>query len=175
MPTNTTELATMDSAGEKPEVDEVEVQVQRILSDLEAATPEVQLAVCTRLLTAVAGKLTAANATKAVMAAKVDPRTTQQRQAPSRSRGSARKKSEELGRIESRLSQLADPTDPIAAWHLFGANSDSVRAELKQEPVGVLQAMLRHDNMPSGSAPRGRSSASLADTIASRLEHYLVH
>lgn len=175
MPTNTTELATVDSAGENQAVDEVERQVQRILGDLEAAAPEVQLAVYSRLLTALAGKLTAGNATKAITAAKVDPRTTQQKQAPARGRGNNRNKGSELGRIESRLSQLADPTDPIAAWHLFGANADSVRAELKQEPVGVLQAMLRHDNMPPGSASRGRSSTSLADTITLRLERFFTN
>jgi hypothetical protein len=175
MPTNTTELAIVDSAGENQEVDEVELQVQRILGDLEAAAPEVQLAIYTRLLIALAGKLTAANATKAITAAKVDPLATQQKQAPSRSRGGARKKSEELGRIESRLSQLADPTDPIAAWHLFGASADSVRAELKLEPVGVLQALLRHDNMPPGLALRGETSASLADAITKRLEQNLAY
>ena len=152
--------------------DEVEMQVQQILADLEAAPQEVQLAVCARLLTAIGSKLTAATATKAVSAARVDPRAGTQKAPSGRSRGASKKKTAELGRIESRLSQLPDPSDPIAAWHVFGGNAEAVQAELRQEPLGVLQAMLRHDHMPAGPAPRGKSSASLADAIVQRLERH---
>lgn len=157
--------------GNQPQ-DEVERQIQKILGDLEATEPEVQLAVCARLLVALAAKLTSASAAKAVSAARVDQKATAQKVPSSRSRGTSKKKSEEFGRIESRLSQLPDPADPIAAWHYLGGNAEAVQAELRQEPLGVLQAMLRHDHMPEGPAPRGKSSTNLADTIALRLERH---
>ena len=167
------EVVTAGEAVEDNQLqDEVERQVQKILADLEATSPEVQLAVCARLLVALAAKLTAASAAKAVSAARVDQKATAQKALGSRSRGTSKKKSEEFGRIESRLSQLPDPADPIAAWRYFGGNAEAVRTELRQEPAGVLQAMLRHDHMPEGPAPRGKSSTSLADAIAMRLERH---
>lgn len=169
-----TDTASVAEASDpQPPQDEVEREVQRILSDLEANSQEVQYAVCSRLLTALAAKLTPASATKAVSAARTDPNSAQRKTTGGRTRGGSRGKSGDPGRIESRLSQLADPADPIAAWSYFGGTAEGVRAELKQEPVGVLQAMLRHDRMPPGPAPRGTSSASLANTIVARLERYL--
>lgn len=168
--TSTQVASTAEASDPQPTLDEVERQVQRILAELEATSQEVQYAVCARLLTALAAKLTPASAAKAVSSARTDPNITKQKTAGGRARGGGKGKSGDSGRIESRLSQLPDPADPIAAWSYLGGTAEAVRAELKQEPVGVLQAMLRHDRMPPGPAPRGTSSASLANAIVARLE-----
>jgi hypothetical protein len=57
-------------------------------------------------------------------------------------------------------------------WTYLGGTPEATGAALRQEQVGVLHTMLRHDCMPPpGTPPRGRTSACFADTTVARLSH----
>ncbi len=158
----------MDDANEP--LDEVEAEVQRIVAEIELSRPEVQAAICTRLLEGLASRLTPAVVTKAVSAAKTG--SVLAKKAAPRARTARRDSGEQFARIDSQLARLADPTDPVMAWNRFGRSADSLREVLRQEPLGALEAMLLHDNMPKGPRPRGKSREVLTENIVSRLEQH---
>ncbi len=164
---------TTDSTSIDPAQEAVEAAAQAIFSQLEQLPPDVQLAVCTRLLGGLASKLTAATVAKAIVAAKEEPSSAKIRAPGGRRQAAARRSpSDDVPRADSRLRQLNDPTDPAEAWQRFGRNANEVFEILRQEPTGVLEAMLLHRNMPQGPKPRGKSREKLAETIAVRLEQH---
>jgi hypothetical protein len=150
----------------------VEARVRELLIELEQAPPEVQVAVCNRLLIALASKLTPALATKVVSAASAEPAAMGPKAPGAKGNAPRATKSTNYPRPESQLRQLEDATDPVLAWQHFDRSSDALRAVLIQEPLGTLEAMLRHDHMPSGPKPKGKSRGALADTIVDRLERH---
>ncbi len=160
------------------ENNEVETHVQAILGELEQLSPEIQLAVYSRLLNGLAAKLTAAVVTKAVTAARVDQQASGKSKATTaRSSGAGKAsgrqtKTEEPPRANSMLRQLNDATDPYEAWDRFGANAAQVLDVLREEPAGALEAMLSHRNMPPGPKPRSKSREKIAENIALRLEEH---
>jgi hypothetical protein len=72
------------------------------------------------------------------------------------------------------LRQLNDPTDPIEAWRRFGGSAAQLLEVLRYEPVGVLERMVNHPNMPVGPKPKGKSAEKLAENISLRLEQYFL-
>jgi hypothetical protein len=70
--------------------------------------------------------------------------------------------------LTSELSALDDPSDPLAALQACGSLA-ALGATLSGEPLGVLQAMLRHPSLPPGPAPRSQTRAALARAIVQRL------
>ena len=45
---------------------------------------------------------------------------------------------------------------------------------LREEPTGLLNAMLSHRNMPPGTKPKSKAREKLAEAIAVRLEQHYV-
>jgi hypothetical protein len=154
------------------EQDPVEVEVQRVLKEIEMLSPEAQLAVYQRLLSGLASKLTASITSKSVTAAQTLDTTGAK--APNRRGGGQRSTRMEVPRAEPMLRQLNDPTDPIEAWHRFGGSAAQLLEVLRYEPVGLLERMVNHPNMPAGPKPRGRSAQKLAENISLRLEQYFL-
>jgi hypothetical protein len=150
----------------------VEARVREVLAELEQAPAEVQVAVCIRLLVALASKLTPALATKVVTAARAEPAAMGPKAKGAKGSAAQATKSSTYPRPESQLRQLEDATDPMLAWHHFGRSGDALHAVLIQEPLGTLEAMLRHDHMPPGPKPKGKSRGALADAIVERLEQH---
>ena len=149
----------------------VDVETLRLLALIEEAPAEVQAELCSRLLSGIAAKITVAQATKAVSTARSD--IVSEPMPGQRPRNRAGKRSIEVPpRLNSQLSYLSDPADPILAWHHFGANGTTLFEVLRLEPLGVLEAMLRHDHMPPGPKPRGKTRQAIAETIAQRLEEH---
>lgn len=157
---------------------ETETHVQAILAELEQLSPEIQLAVYSRLLSGLAAKLTAAVVTKAIAAARVDqqtpakPKATASRSGGAGKAGGRQSKTEAPPRANSLLRQLNDAADPIEAWERFGANAAQVFDVLREEPAGMLEAMRSHRNMPPGPKPRSKSREKIAQNIALRLEDH---
>ncbi len=87
---------------------------------------------------------------------------------PERERGRGRNRHDDDEMLTSRLSALDDPSDPLAALAICGS-LDDLRIALAHEPLGVLQAMLRHPRLPPGPAPRGQTRAALSRAIVRRL------
>ena len=152
--------------------DDVEMHVQRILAEIEDAAPEVQLTICSRLLAALAVKLPQTLAGKVISAAKEPINSGSKKKATSTKSKSRASKGEEFARIDSQLGLLSDPTDPILAWNHFGGSALSVSDVLRQEPLGALEAMLKHDRMPPGPKPRGKTRQAIVDNIVQRLEAF---
>jgi hypothetical protein len=150
--------------------DAVEEQVQRILTQLENLAPEIQIAVCSRLLSGLATKLTAAQAKNAIAAAKADQQAPNAKASTRKSAASSKSAKDDVPRADSLLRQLSDPEDPVEAWHRFGGTAAQLFDVLKGEPTGLLEAMLTHRNMPAGPKPRSKSREKLAENIAVRLE-----
>jgi len=150
--------------------DAVEEQVQSILIQLENLAPDIQLAVCSRLLSGLATKLTAAQAKNAIAAAKVDQHAPKAKASTRKGATPRKNAKDDVPRADSLLRQLADPEDPAEAWQRFGGSAAQLFDALKGEPTGILEAMLAHRNMPSGPKPRGKSREKLAENIAVRLE-----
>ena len=67
---------------------------------------------------------------------------------------------------------MDDPTDPVEAWNRFGGSAVQLLDVLRLEPTGVLEAMLAHRHMPTGSKPKGKSREKLAEAIAVRMEQF---
>jgi hypothetical protein len=154
------------------EQDAVELQIQRVLKDIESLSPEAQLALYQRLLGGLASKLTAAITSKSVTAAQTLDATGAK--TPTRRGATARSTRVEVPRAESMLRQLHDPTDPMEAWRRFGGSAAQMLEVLRYEPVGVLERMVNHPNMPPGPKPRGKSAEKLAENISLRLEQYFL-
>jgi len=175
------ELSYFDDAGAQNRNDgnsEIERHVQAILGELEQLPPETQVAVYSRLLNGLATKLTSAVVTKSIAAAKVDqsapakPKVTSARSGGAKASGRRKTPVDDVPRADSMLRQLNDATDPIEAWDRFGGSAAQLFDVLKEEPTGVLEAMLRHRNMPPGTATRSKSREKLAENIAVRLEQH---
>ncbi len=148
-------------------VDDVENEAQQIFSAFEAASPEAQARVLARLMTSLAGKINTSLSTKVVEGARQSP--IQQPQKISRIK---KKEQEELPPLGPQLYQLRDNFDPVEAWEHFGG-AEQLKRILPYEPLGVLEAMLRHPRMPAGTMPRANASReSVAKTIISRLEKH---
>lgn len=144
-------------------LDPREAEVQRILAVFGAAAPEVQTLVMTRLLSGLAAKLPSGAATKAIEVAKVPPG-----QKPPRRE---RVKPPEPN-YEPQLKKLDDPFDPLEAWEKLGG-APGLQTILPYEATGILEAMLRHPNMPPGPKPKSSAKPTLAKTIIARLAtHY---
>jgi hypothetical protein len=152
------------------EHDVVEIQVRHVLSEIEALSPEAQVALYERLLSGLASKLTAAITSKSLAAAQNAGAIGAK--ASGRKASTARTTKMEVPRAESMLRQLNDPTDPVEAWHRFGGSAAQLLEVLRYEPTGVLEAMVNHPNMPAGPKPKGKSAAKLAENISLRLEQY---
>lgn len=151
--------------------DPIETQVQTILAQLEQLTPEIQVAVYTRLLNGLATKLTSSVAKNAISAARIDQQAPKQKVPSTRAKASTRKSvQDDVPRADSLLRQLTDPQDPEEAWHRFGGSAAQLYDVLKEEPTGVLEAMLQHRNMPPGPKTRSKARDKLAETIATRME-----
>jgi hypothetical protein len=148
----------------------VDLEVQRVLKEIESLSPEAQLVLYQRLLGGLASKLTAAITSKSVTAAQTLDAAGAR--APARRAAGARGARVEVPRAESMLRQLHDPTDPIEAWRRFGGSAAQMLEVLRYEPVGVLERMVNHPNMPAGPKPRGKSAEKLAENISLRLEQY---
>lgn len=149
----------------------VEAKVQSILTELESLAPDLQTEIYARLLRGLAAKLTASVATKALTAAKSEGQAPQPKAKPKVKKGTATPDgSFDVPRAHSMLRELNDPSDPIEAWHRFGESAADLLAVLKGEPLGVLDAMLLHPNMPPGPKVRGKSREKIAEAIALRLE-----
>lgn len=148
--------------------DPIEAEVQHFLHELEQASSEVQAAVCARLLSGLASKMTSAVATKAVSSARAAPSLGKPKATGSKPRAQ-KAKTPTYPRSDSRLRELADSTDPVLAWQHFGG-SQALLDVLREEPLGTLEALLRHDHMPPGQKPRGKSREALAEVIVQRLE-----
>lgn len=153
------------------DLDETEQQVLSALAYLETLPPEVQAAVCARLLRGFASKLTSSIATKAITGAKAEGLPTLPKP-KNRARGVGSSQDYDVPRAHSRLRQLEDPTDPMEAWQKFGQSAVDVLEILREEPTGVLEAMLRHPNMPPGPKVRAKSRDKIAEAIALRLEQH---
>lgn len=79
-------------------------------------------------------------------------------------------------RPDSQLRQLDDPTSPNEAWARFGSSRDAFYRMLREEPLGVLEAMARHRTMPTGgrmprlvqdqAVTRERLATFIADAMA---------
>lgn len=145
-----------------------EMQVQHLLAELEQAPAEVQSAVIARLLAGLAAKLPANLPAKVILAAKEGQSNAVKGTGNARGR-TKKPKGEAFARIDSQLALLPDSTDPILAWEHFGSNAQALLDVLRLEPTGALEAMLRHDRMPPGPKPKGRSREALATAIAERL------
>lgn len=165
-------VMTVSDADAGDQQDATETQVQRILTDLEQAPPEVQQAVIGRLLSGLAAKLPSGLPAKAIAAARDKPTGAKPKGAGGKGRGSKKVAGEEFARIDSQLALLPDSTDPILAWQHFGGSAQALRDVLRYEPTGALEAMLRHDRMPPGPKPRGKSRQALVDAIVQRLAAY---
>ena len=148
-----------------------ETQVQHFLSELEEAPAEVQSAVIVRLLTGLAAKLPTNVSVKVIVAAKEGQPSGTKGTGGTKGR-SKKSKGEEFARIDSQLALLPDSTDPILAWQHFGSNAQTLLDVLRYEPTGALEAMFRHDRMPPGPKPKGRSRETLAKAIVERLAAY---
>ncbi|MEO7001476.1 MAG: hypothetical protein ABI068_06720 [Ktedonobacterales bacterium] len=145
--------------------------MQAILTELEELPSDVQLAVYTRLLSGLTNKLTSTLVKNALAAAKVDQQTPKPKGTIRKATSAGQKATtESVPRANSMLRQLNDPFDPIEAWRRFGGSAAEMLDVLREEPQGVLEAMLRHHNMPPGPKPRGKSREKLAEAIALRLE-----
>lgn len=166
------ELVGMDNTGEGQEpLSATETQVQHFLAELEQASAEVQSAVIARLLAGLATKLPANLSAKVILAAKEGQPSAGKGTGSAKGR-SKKAKGEEFARIDSQLALLPDSTDPILAWEHFGSNAQALLDVLRFEPTGALEAMLRHDRMPPGLKPKGRSRDALAKAIVERLASY---
>lgn len=165
-------VTTMSDVDTSDPQDATEAYIQRFLADLEQAPPEVQLAVIGRLLSGLAAKLPSSLAAKAIAAAREKPAGAKPKGAGGKGRGSKKAEGEEFARIDSQLALLPDSTDPILAWQHFGGSAQTLREVLNYEPTGALEAMLRHDRMPPGPKPRGKSRQALVDAIVQRLAAY---
>lgn len=148
-----------------------ETQVQYFLAELEQAPAEVQSAVVARILAGLAAKLPANLPAKVILAAK-EGQPSASKGANSAKGRSKKPKGEAFARIDSQLALLPDSTDPILAWEHFGSNPQALLDVLRLEPMGALEAMLRHDRMPPGPKPKGRSREALAMAIVERLASY---
>jgi hypothetical protein len=148
-------------------IDPVEEEAQQIFSAFETASPEAQARVLARLVSSLAGKINGTLSTKVLEVAKQSP--VQQPQKISKIR---KREPEELPPLGPQLYQLRDNFDPIEAWEHFGG-AEQLKRILPYEPLGVLEAMLRHPRMPAGTMPRANASReTVAKTIISRLEKY---
>jgi hypothetical protein len=156
--------------GQEP-LSATETQVQHFLTELEQAPAEVQSAVIVRLLAGLATKLPANLPAKVILAAKEGQPNAAKGVGSVKGR-SKKPQGEAFARIDSQLALLPDSTDPILAWEHFGSNPQALFNVLRFEPTGALEAMLRHDRMPSGPKPKGRSREALAKAIVERLASY---
>lgn len=175
-PSSSTAVAeSADSAYSDPAQAAAEAHIQSILAELEQLPPDVQVALYTRLLTGLATKLTSAVVAKAIAAAKTDAQSARPKPTGNKRQVAGGRKSpaDDMPRADSLLRQLNDPADPLEAWQRFGANAVQVFDVLRQEPAGVLEAMLNHRNMPPGPKVRGKSREKLAEAIAVRLEQHM--
>jgi hypothetical protein len=164
------EPAVLDmNSGDSNPPDATEAQVQRFLSELEQAPPEVQSAVIARLLAGLAAKLPTNVPAKVIQAAKEGPTGASRKSGSAKGSRTKKLKGEDFARIDSQLALLPDSADPILAWHHFGGNAQALFDVLRFEPIGSLDAMLRHDRMPTGSKTKGRSREALAKNIVERL------
>lgn len=158
-----------DGQETNPLEDPIQAHAQRFLAELEQAPPDVQAAVYARLLTGLASKITSAVATKAIGAARTEPSSGKLKSTAPKSRAQ-KTKTAEYPRPDSQLRELSDSTDPVLAWQHFGGSAPALLNILREEPLGTLEAMLRHDRMPLGPKPRGKSREALAEAIVQRLE-----
>ncbi len=151
---------------EDAQVDPIEDRAQQLLAELEAAPPEVQLAVVARLMAGVAAKMASGLASKAIDAAKTPPGSLK----PAKKKAA---KKDDLPSLEPQLQKLNDPFDPIEAWEKLGG-VEGLKKILPYEPTGILETMLRHPNMPAGPKPKSNARASIAKNIIERLEAYFI-
>lgn len=149
-----------------------EAQAERMLRAIAALPPEGQALLLARLLGGMAGAVTPSAAGKAVAAAlspEPEPPTSS---ASPRSRARAKAGQARAGRsepaLESPLADLRDRFDPYEAWERF-PDAEQLLGVLRGEPVGILEAMLRHPRLPAGKPPRGKSAAALAACIVQRI------
>ena len=163
---NNLDLSTLENVDSSSEMDEVEIQIQRILTELETMVPEVQGRFCSRLLIAIAEKITPAVSGKAIAHAKLLPNDTNQKAATKPK--NTKSKKDFRTHLESLLLTLSDSADPLEAWDHFGG-ADQLYQILREEPEGSLELMLQHHNMPGGTKPRGKTSDALAKSIVQRL------
>jgi hypothetical protein len=165
---------TLGGAEKEGAANEVELQVQRILVEVEQLPGEVQAALLVRLVNGLASKVTPAIASKAVTAARTEALPTRSKVNSGKLRTSTRATSSEpdVPRPDSQLRLLKDPTDPVEAWERFGGSAAQLFDVLREEPAGVLEAMLSHRRMPLGPKPRGKSREKIAEAIAVRMEQH---
>lgn len=169
---STTLAETTEASSTESALDTIEAKVQEALTLLEQLEPEVQVIVYARLLHGLAAKLTSGVTGKALIAAKTD-RAPAKTKPPAKGKTGGRASATiDMPRADSLLRQLNDATDPIEAWLRFGSNAGDVFEVLKQEPSGVLEAMIAHHNMPQGPKPKGKSREKLAEAITLRLERH---
>lgn len=161
------------STSDNPEQDEVEKRVQMALAELEQLPQDVQLAISTRLLHGLASKLTASVVSKGITAARTEGQPAKPKTSTTKGRSSSRgSANDNVPRADSLLRRLSDPTDPIEAWQRYGGSAAQLYDVLREEPIGVLEQMLTHRNMPAGPKVRGKSRDKLAEAIATRLEQH---
>lgn len=172
-PYSSTTLADSYTTSDDPSRDEVETRVQMVLAQLEQLPQDVQLAICTRLLSGLASKLTAPVVSKGITAARTEGQSAKSKASATRGRSSSRTPANDnVPRADSLLRQLNDPTDPIEAWQRFGGSAAQLFDVLKEEPTGVMDMMLTHRNMPAGPKVRSKDRKKIAEAIAVRLEHH---
>lgn len=148
-------------------LDPLEQEVQQLFENVAQATPEARKLFMARLLQGVAGKLTAdlsANALKAAQAQAAPPKTkTNQKPAY------LDKNNKPEPWPGGGLLELHDHYDPIEGYQHFGR--DVYYRIIFYETQTTLEHILAHHTMPTGPAPRKKSSgAMLAKVIIERLE-----
>jgi hypothetical protein len=141
-----------------------EAQVVRLLREIMAQPPTVQALLLERLLGRRAHGITPATAREMVATALA---TTPSEPRPRPSADRSRVERPEAA-LESPFADMGDRFDPLEAWERY-PDAERLLAALQREPVGVLEAMLRHPRMPGGKPPRGKTATALARCIVQRV------
>ncbi len=141
-----------------------EAQVERVLRQVAALSPEAQALLLSRLLAGLSRGVTPGAAGTAITEALSPAPGAMAARAATRGARSGRAEPT----LESPLADMRDRFDPLEAWERF-PDPERLLAVLRSEPAGILEAMLRHPRLPAGKAPRGKSAGALAACIVQRI------
>jgi len=150
----------------------IDEQIQKVFTELELLPQELQMIFCSRLLHALAEKINASTASKAILAAHEVVSEPQTSHMMRNGRGRSKVEQGVTVMLESRLLELHDPQNPIEAWEHF-EGEEALLNILAHESVGSLELLLRHPLMPSGKAPRGKTNKAIAKAIVERLAAHM--
>jgi hypothetical protein len=153
------------------QVDTLEQEIQDVFMYLESLRPEVMAKVYERLLLGTA-KQSFSTVKKILQSARTSPHSSVISKKGERDSQRPRS-SDAIPILESQLSNLKDPRDPLEALAYFGG-LQPLASILPQEPMGILEAMARHPRMPHGQViTKSRTPKGMASAIVKHLQEHM--